>query len=61
MFDGRYKLIHFYELDEGEFFDCQRDPFEMHNRINDFSSEARIQNLKTELAKLKVQDALDTT
>ena len=55
VFDGRYKLIHFYELGEWEFFDCAADPYEMHNRINDPNSIARIAELKVELARLKRQ------
>ena len=55
VFDGRYKLIHFYEIGEWEFFDCESDPYEMHNRINDRGSRSRINELKTELANLKQQ------
>ena len=53
VFDGRFKLIHFYEINEWEFFDCESDPYEMHNRINDPGSSSRIAGLKIELAKLK--------
>lgn len=53
VFDGRYKLIHFYELGEWEFFDCSSDPYEMHNRINDSRSRSKIAELKAELARLK--------
>jgi arylsulfatase A-like enzyme len=53
VFDGQYKLIHFYELGEWEFFDCASDPYEMHNRINDSRSRSKIAELKSELARLK--------
>lgn len=60
VFDGRYKLIHFYEIDEWEFFDCQSDPYEMHNRINDPGTRSIVNNLKTELANLKIQYRVET-
>ncbi|MCZ6673223.1 MAG: DUF4976 domain-containing protein, partial [Verrucomicrobia bacterium] len=55
VFDGRYKLIHFYEIDEWEFFDCETDPHEMHNRISDASFRNTINSLKIELSNLKRQ------
>jgi arylsulfatase A-like enzyme len=55
VFDGRYKLIHFYEIGEWEFFDCDSDPYEMHNRINDPDYQEVISSLKTELTNLKRQ------
>lgn len=60
VFDGHFKLIHFYEIGEWEFFDCAADPFEMHNRINDPGRRNKISNLKTELAKLKIQYEVQT-
>ena len=55
VFDGRYKLIHFYEIGEWEFFDCESDPHEMQNRISDPNSRSKIQTLKLELTNLKKQ------
>lgn len=60
VFDGRYKLIHFYEIDEWEFFDCKTDPYEMHNRIRDPGFLRTINQLKTELVNLKRQYEVDS-
>ncbi|MGA7306103.1 MAG: sulfatase [Rhodothermales bacterium] len=35
VFDGRYKLIHFYEIGEWEFYDLATDPREMTSRYDD--------------------------
>lgn len=51
----RYKLIHFYGVDEWEFYDLQTDPRELHNRYDDMSYAAVIEQLKAELARLKKQ------
>ena len=60
VFDGRYKLIHFYEIGEWEFFDCQTDPYEMHNRINDSGFRSTINDLKAELKMLKIRYEVET-
>jgi hypothetical protein len=31
VYDGRYKLIHFYDLDEWELIDTEEDPMELKN------------------------------
>ncbi len=54
----RYKLIHFYNLDEWELYDLQRDPQEMRNLYgNPFYEEITIE-LKQELARLRLQYAV---
>lgn len=35
VFDGRYKLVHFYEIGEWEFYDLATDPREMTSRYDD--------------------------
>ena len=34
VYDGRYKLIHFYDLDEWELIDLETDPHELTNQFN---------------------------
>jgi hypothetical protein len=55
VYDGRFKLIHFYEIGEWEFFDREIDPYELENRINDRSYLGTIVKMKTELERLKAQ------
>lgn len=55
VYDGRFKLIHFYEIGEWEFFDREIDPYELENRINDRSYLVTIVKMKTELERLKAQ------
>jgi arylsulfatase A-like enzyme len=51
--NSRYKLIHFYELDEWELYDLERDPHEMHSVYADPAYAATVQELETELARLR--------
>ncbi|MAY73585.1 MAG: sulfatase [Phycisphaerae bacterium] len=51
----RYKLIHFYRLDEWEFYDLEQDPDETRNAIDDPAYEVEIADLKRELARLKTR------
>ncbi len=51
--NSRYKLIHFYELDEWELYDLERDPHEMHSVYADPVYAATVQELKAELARLR--------
>ncbi len=55
VYDGRFKLIHFYELGEWEFFDREIDPYELNNRISDPHYQDTIASLKKELGRLKDQ------
>ncbi|MEX2512075.1 MAG: sulfatase [Cyclobacteriaceae bacterium] len=53
--DGRYKLIHFYELDEWEMYDLQTDPMEMNN-IYGLEAHQELQNtLRDRLKRIKTQ------
>ena len=52
-FDGRYKLIHYYEQKEWEFFDLKSDPNEMRNIYSNSESMEEILRMKGVLAKLK--------
>ncbi len=49
----RYKLIHFYELDEWELYDLEKDPDEMQNVYQDPAYAEIIPELKTELKRLQ--------
>ena len=51
--DGRYKLIHYYKIDQWELFDLVNDPQEMHNLYGAPGQETITASLKAELAKLK--------
>jgi len=53
VFDGTYKLMHFYDLNEWEFYDLDKDPMEMKSQYNNPEYADRISNLKTELDRLK--------
>ncbi len=49
----RYKLMYFYLLDEWEFYDLERDPDEVDNRIDDPAYADIISELSDELARLR--------
>jgi len=52
----RYKLAHFYyDIDEWELFDLQKDPDELHNVYNDPAYAEVVKQLKAELEKLRAQ------
>lgn len=53
--NGRYKLIHFYELDEWEFYDLATDPMEMNSTYSDPANQQLITTLKDRLSRLKRQ------
>lgn len=60
----RYKLIHFYyDIDEWELYDLQKDPDEMHNVYNDPAYAEVQQDLRKRLDELRAKygdsDALD--
>ena len=52
-FDGRFKIIHFYESDEWEFFDLQSDPMEMNNVYSAPEVQNQLSRMKDELKRLK--------
>ena len=51
--DGRYKLIHFYQIGEWEFYDLERDPDEVRNAIDDPAYAQEIERLRVEWARLR--------
>ncbi len=51
----RYKLINFYDLDEWELFDLEKDPSEMQSRYDDPEYASIVAGLKEELAQLRQQ------
>ena len=51
----RYKLIHFYDINEWEFYDLEKDPAEMNSQYENKKYAAKIEELKVELEKLKKQ------
>lgn len=55
----RYKLIHFYDLDEWELYDLETDPKEMRNAYGDPARAQIAQQMKGELARLRRQLDVD--
>jgi len=55
VFDGRYKLIHFYDLDEWELYDMETDPSEMNSQYDNPEYQEIVEGLKLELERLKEQ------
>jgi len=51
----RYKLIYFYENDEWELYDLQKDLHEMNNVYNDPAYKKIGEQMKKELTNLKQQ------
>lgn len=51
----RYKLIHYYGLNEWELFDLENDPREMHSVYGEAEYADTVRNLKAELARLRTQ------
>ena len=49
----RCKLIHYYDTDEWEFFDLDKDPREMKSVLSDPDYAAKVAELKAELERLK--------
>ena len=48
-----HKLMHFYQLDEWEFYDLKADPDELANGYNDAANADKIAELKQELIRLQ--------
>ncbi|MFO7616415.1 MAG: sulfatase [Bacteroidales bacterium] len=56
VYDGRYKLVHFYnDIDEWELYDLQTDPREMNNVYGDPAYSTILVDLRAELKRLQVQ------
>ena len=60
---SRYKLMRFYEFDEWEFYDLQKDPDEKVNQYQNPEYQSEISRLKEELDRLRLQygDTTDVT
>lgn len=56
----RYKLIHFYQFGEWEFYDLKNDPDERTNQYDNSKYADAISRLKTNLKELKTQYGDDT-
>ena len=59
----RYKLMHFYQFDEWEFYDLEADPDELVNLYDDPQYAERVEQMKRELAALRerVEDDSDVS
>jgi arylsulfatase A-like enzyme len=57
----RYKLIHFYELDEWELYDLQQDPHELKSVYGDPEYADVLKRMQDELARLRKQYRDDGT
>ena len=53
--NSRYKLMHFYDINEWELFDLQNDPKEMQSLHDDPKYAKTLQHMKGELTKLRKQ------
>ena len=49
----RYKLMHFYQFDEWEFYDLEKDPDELQNEFNNPAYASVIKTVKTEFDDLR--------
>jgi arylsulfatase A-like enzyme len=49
----RYKLMHFYQFDEWEFYDLHVDPDELANLYEDPAYAEQIERVRSELAELR--------
>ncbi|MEX0324295.1 MAG: sulfatase [Puniceicoccaceae bacterium] len=55
VYDGRYKLMHYYELDEWELYDMKTDPQEMTNQYENPEYAAVAKRMHAELNSLRKQ------
>jgi arylsulfatase A-like enzyme len=55
VYDGRYKLINFYDLGEWELYDLQADPKEMTNQIGNPEYAETVKRMQRELAASRKQ------
>ncbi|MCM8529689.1 MAG: DUF4976 domain-containing protein, partial [Lentisphaeraceae bacterium] len=53
VYDGRYKLMYFYDIDEWELYDLKFDPKEMKNEFNNPEYAAEVKRMKKELTALR--------
>ncbi len=52
-YDGRYKLMHFYDLDQWELYDLETDPKEMINRYHNPEYAGVVKAMREELEQLR--------
>jgi hypothetical protein len=50
IFDGRYKLINYYSINEWELFDLDKDPQEMNNVFKSKEYSEVVEKMKNELS-----------
>lgn len=55
VYDGRHKLMNFYDLEEWELYDLETDPREMMNQIENPEYAETVARLKSELSNLREQ------
>jgi len=55
VYDGRYKLMYFYDIDEWELYDLNTDPKEMKNQYKNPEFASEVARLKEELQKLRTK------
>ena len=53
VYDGRYKLVNFYELGEWELYDLEKDPQELNSVYNDPDYAAEVKRLTAKLGELR--------
>ena len=53
VYDGRYKLMYFYDIGEWELYDLHSDPKEMKNQYKNPEFASEVKRLKAELTKLR--------
>jgi arylsulfatase A-like enzyme len=58
--DHRYKLIRFYQFDEWEFYDLEKDPDELVNQYENPEYSDEIEEMKVELERLRKHYADDS-
>lgn len=54
-YDGRYKLMYFYDINEWELYDLKTDPKEMTNQFKNPEYTSVLKRMKQELNKLRIQ------
>ena len=60
VYDGRFKLMYFYDIDEWELYDLEKDPNETNNIYN-VASQELISELKSQLKSLQIKYNDDIT
>ncbi len=53
VYDGRYKLMYFYDIDEWELYDLEKDPKELQNQFENPEYAKEVKRLKKELTSLR--------